>query len=337
MRVTEPQSTIELQESLAFALEATRTGLWTFDGQASTVECDDAARAMIGSPSESVIPLQRFLTLFADRDQTAVSRLMAIPDNAMGERHELEYQVRRLDTAAPRWIAMRARRSTRLGFVIGSVRDITEHKRDDEQVHMLMREVTHRSKNLLAIIQAMARQTVKDSLSAVEFEDRFSARLRGLSCSHELLASQDWRGASLKELAEGHLSHLREQHGDRVGIEGPIVFVRPEAAQNIGLALNELGSNAQRFGALSGDQGTVRVRWHVEADETRPQALNMLWTESGGSATISPPLRQGFGTKVMERVVARALNAEVKMSYAPTGLLCSIRIPLSHIASDIGA
>lgn len=328
---------MQVEERLAFALEATRTGLWTFDRAASVVDCDAAAKAMIGSPAASSMSFDRFLTLFADGDRAEVARLMAEPDGAMEERHELEYRVRRLDTAAPCWLAIRARPCTRQGFVIGSLRDITDHKRDDEQVHMLMREVTHRSKNLLAIIQAMARQTVKDSLSAVEFENRFSARLRGLSFSHELLASQDWRGASLKELAEGHLSHLRERHGDRIGIEGPIVFVRPEAAQNIGLALNELGSNAQRFGALSGDQGTVRLHWHIDADETRPHTLHMLWTESGASATVTPPIRQGFGTKVMERVVARALDASVTMSYAPSGLLWSLRIPLSHIATDLGA
>lgn len=325
---------MQVEERLAFALEATRTGLWTFDGDASTIECDGTVQAVIGSPGISSLPLARFLTLFGESDRILVARLMAEPDDAMDQRHELEYRVQRLDTATQRWIAIRARRCPATGCVIGSARDITDHKHDDEQVHMLMREVTHRSKNLLAIIQAMARQTVKDSLSAVEFENRFSARLRGLSFSHELLASQDWRGASLKELAEGHLSHLRERHGTRVAIDGPIVFVRPEAAQNIGLALNELGSNAQRFGALSGPRGTVRLAWHIDVDGPGPPALRILWTEAGGATDISPPSRRGFGTKVMERVVARALDAEVTMSFEPSGLRWSLRVPLVHIASE---
>lgn len=323
-----------VEERLAFALEATRTGLWTYDGDASTVACDDAVKAMIGSTGVSAIPLDRFLGLFAESDQILVSHLMAEPDDAMDDSHELEYQVHRLDTAMPRWLAIRARRCVRTGVVIGSARDITDDKRDDGQVHILIREVTHRSKNLLAIIQAMARQTVKDSLTAVEFEQRFSARLHGLSFSHELLASQDWRGASLRDLAEGHLSQLRERHGPRVGIEGPIVFVRPEAAQNIGLALNELGSNAQRFGALSGSQGTVRLAWHIDVEGATPPALHILWTEAGGATAITPPSRQGFGTKVMQRVVARALDADVTMSFEPSGLRWSLRVPLSHIASE---
>ena len=328
---------MQVEERLAFALEATRTGLWTFDGDASTLECDETVQAVIGSAGTAKLPLARFLSLFGEGDQSLVTHLMAEPDEAMDDSHELEYRVQRLDNATQRWIAIRARRCPRTGHVIGSARDITAAKRDDEQVHMLMREVTHRSKNLLAIIQAMARQTVKDSLSAVQFEERFSARLRGLSFSHELLASQDWRGASLKKLAEGHLRQLHERYGSRVGIEGPVVFVRPEAAQNIGLALNELGSNAQRFGALSGPQGTVRLVWTIDVEGPRPPALQILWAETGGATEISPPSRQGFGTKVMERVVARALDAEVRMSFEPSGLSWSLRIPLSHIASEPGA
>lgn len=328
---------MQVDERLDFALEATRTGLWTFERDASIIECDRTVQAVIGSNGTSRVPLARFLTLFAESDQSLIVHLMAEPGHAMDDCHELEYRVHRLDTSRQRWIAIRARRCPVTGDVIGSARDITDHKRDDEQVHMLMREVTHRSKNLLAIIQAMARQTVKDSLSAVEFENRFSARLRGLSFSHELLASQDWRGASLLDLAEGHLSHLRERHGSRIGIEGPIVFVRPEAAQNIGLALNELGSNAQRFGALSGPQGTVQLSWTIDVGGAEPPALLILWTEAGSTTDISPPSRQGFGTKVMERVVARALDAQVSMAFEPSGLRWSLRIPLSHIASEPGA
>ncbi len=326
---------MEDQERLEFALEATRTGLWTFEASTSLIECDPTARAVL-SADAAQLPATRFLSMFAEADRPAIQALLADPVPAMGDDHELEFHVRRLD-GVQRWIAMRARREPRRGRVIGTARDITDIKRDDDQVHMLMREVTHRSKNLLAIIQAMARQTVKDSLSAVEFEGRFSARLRGLSFSHELLASQDWRGASLTQLAEGHLSPLREKHGTRVQIVGPIVFIRPEAAQNIGLALNELSSNAQRFGALSGLQGTVTLEWAIDADEKGPHALLLTWTEAGGATDLRPPDRQGFGHRVMERVVARALDADVAMTFAPTGLRWSLKIPLVHIASDAAA
>ena len=101
---------MQVEERLAFALEATRTGLWTFDGDASTIECDGTVQAVIGSPGTSSLPLARFLTLFGESDRILVARLMAEPDDAMDQRHELEYRVQRLDTATQRWIAIRARR-----------------------------------------------------------------------------------------------------------------------------------------------------------------------------------------------------------------------------------
>ena len=325
---------MELSERLEFALEATRTGLWIVDSVTGTVDCDEAVQRLIGATNQSSVPLPLFLSMFRETDLPIVRAMLDEAPGMGAEPVDHEFMIRRLDTEAQRWVALQTRRGPRTGAIFGTARDITDVKRDDEQVHMLMREVTHRSKNLLAIIQAMARQTVKDSLSAAEFENRFSARLRGLSFSHELLASQDWRGASLRELAEGHLSHLRDLHGQRVQIVGPIVFVRPEAAQNLGLALNELSSNALRFGALSGTEGTVRLEWQIDADESGASALQVLWTETGGGREITPPSRQGFGHRVMERVVARALDADVTMSFAPSGLRWSLRIPLAHIAND---
>ena len=326
---------MNVEQRLSFALGATRTGLWSYDRDSGSMTCDESVEALIGSAGGS-LPVTRFLDLFDADDVLAARRLIESPARALGAAHELEFHVRRLSDGTERWIAIRATADEETGEILGSARDVTAIKRYDAQVHMLMREVTHRSKNLLAIIQAMARQTVKDSLSAAEFETRFSARLRGLSFSHELLASQDWRGASLRELAEGHLSALRDRHGPRVQIAGPTVFIRPEAAQNVGLALNELGTNAMRYGALSGSQGTVRLEWHIDADDTGPHALHMIWTESGGDREVRPPSHRGFGHNVMERVVARALNAHVAMNFAPSGLRWSLQIPVSHIASDTG-
>ena len=326
---------MDAAQRLTFALDATRTGLWSYDQETASVACDRSVETVIGSSGGS-LPVTRFLNLFAEDDTHAARTLLEDPRRALGSAHELEFQVRRLGDGTECWIAMRATADTRSGETVGSVRDITAIKRYDAQVHMLMREVTHRSKNLLAIIQAMARQTVKDSLSAEEFERRFSARLRGLSFSHELLASQDWRGASLTELAEGHLKTLRDRFDGRVQIAGPVVFIRPEAAQNIGLALNELSTNALRFGALSGHQGTVRLEWQIVADEAGARSLRMIWTEAGGDREVRPPSQRGFGRNVMERVVTRALDASVTMNFAPTGLRWSLEMPVSHIASDAG-
>ncbi len=322
---------MDYRERLEFALGATGTGIWTFDESEGALHFDRRVMAQIGVDRE-VMPLDEFLAALAPDHAGMFAALLQRPPEPPSSQGDLEIRVRRFDNAVERWIAVRSMRvgSAASREVVGTARDITDLRQHDAQVHMLMREVTHRSKNLLAIIQAMARQTVKDSLTAVDFELRFSSRLRGLSFSHELLAAQDWRGAALGDLAKGHLQTVLEQHGDRVTIAGPAVFIRPEAAQNIGLALNELTSNALKFGALSDQNGKVSLEWSIDADSAGPRWLHIVWNEYG-ERPILPPSRQGFGHKVMERVVARALDGTATMTFAPTGLQWSLRVPISHL------
>lgn len=322
-------------ERLEFALSVTRTGVWTFEARERVFDCDTCLKELFGFQAGEAVSFDRFVGAFHPADVSKLMDFLAETDGGGWPSRTVELRINRVDIGAERWVSIRGKHFSVDGSreVVAVTQDITDVKLHDAHVHTLMREVTHRSKNLLAIIQAMARQTVKDSLTAADFEERFSTRLRGLSFSHEILASQDWRGASLLDLTKGHLGPVIDKLGSRVKVTGPIVFVRPEAAQNIGLALNELGSNALKFGALSGAIGTVEVEWSIEADERGPKFLRLLWTESGGTR-VPPPSRQGFGHRVVERVVARALDGEVTLAYAPTGLQWSLRIPTSHIASD---
>lgn len=326
-----PDGAMDDRERLDFALAATGTGLWTVDRGREAVSLDACSAALCGFASSRTLALRDWLGVFADGEAGAFEAMLGAA-SPFSPRDDSEIRIRRADTGVERWLAFRARSGAAgpSAEVVGTVRDVTNARQHDAQVHLLMREVTHRSKNLLAIIQAMARQTVKDSLTAADFENRFSSRLRGLSFSHELLAAQDWRGAALADLVHGHLQSVLEQHGDRIAVAGPAVFVRPEAAQNIGLALNELTSNALRFGALADTTGNVRLDWTVDADESGPRWLHLVWNEYGGRA-VQPPARQGFGHKVMERVVARALDGSATMTFAPTGLQWSLKIPASHI------
>ncbi len=321
------------KERLEFALDATATGFWSYDRSTDTFDVDRRMQALLGMTGKALVTKNEWLEALSPTDALVFSAFLNAASRGEASSDDLELRFRRFDMGPDRWLALRAKSMPQQdgAEIVGTARDISDVRLHHEQVHVLMREVTHRSKNLLAIIQAMARQTVKDSLTAADFERRFSARLRGLSFSHEILAAQDWRGASLIDLAHGHLSAMIEQHGERVSITGPAIFIRPEAAQNIGLALNELTSNAMRFGALSGPAGRVAVEWSLEADQSgEPRWLHVLWNEFGGLA-IEPPLRQGFGHKVMERVVARALDGIANMTFAPTGLQWSLRIPLHHL------
>jgi two-component sensor histidine kinase len=194
---------------------------------------------------------------------------------------------------------------------------------------MLMREIAHRSKNLLAVIQAMARQTATAGGTAKDFENRFTARLESLAGSQDLLVMQDWHGASLRELAQSQLVHYADLIGRRILVDGPNVMLKPEAAQNIGLALHELSTNAAKYGALSNFDGKVHLNWTVVTDGDEP-LLRMSWRETGGPE-VTPPAREGFGHKVLKRIAAHALEGKVTLDFAPEGLVWKLEIPTSYI------
>ncbi|NVO12847.1 MAG: PAS domain-containing protein [Rhodoplanes sp.] len=210
--------------------------------------------------------------------------------------------------------------------------DITERKTGESHLRLLMRELTHRSKNLLAVIQAMARQTARHSAGNIEtFLEAFGARLQALATSHDLLVQEGWYGASLGDLTRRQLSKYLDGAAKRVSVEGPAVHLKPAAAQSYGLALHELAMNAERYGALSVPGGRVDVEWHMTpAGETGEEGVEILWAEKDGPDVTAPATR-GFGTLVVEKNLARALDAEVVLSFDPGGVRCRMVIPGSHL------
>lgn len=210
--------------------------------------------------------------------------------------------------------------------------DITERKTGESHLRLLMRELTHRSKNLLAVIQAMARQTARHSAGNVEtFLEAFGARLQALATSHDLLVQEGWYGASLGDLTRRQLSKYLDGAAARVSVQGPAIHLKPAAAQSYGLALHELASNAERYGALSVPAGRVDVAWHIKpATADAEEAVEILWAESGGP-DVTAPASRGFGTLVVEKNLARALDAEVELAFDPGGVRCRMVIPASHL------
>ncbi len=203
--------------------------------------------------------------------------------------------------------------------------DVTERKESEAHLRLLMRELTHRSKNLLAVIQAMARQTARHAGSIDGFLTQFAARLQALAASHDLLVRESWYGASLRELIESQLSAYMANGEQQVAVEGPPAALKPEAAQNLGLALHELAANAAMFGALSVPSGRISVRWVL-----REGVLELEWREQNGPK-VKMRRKRGFGSMVIERNLARALDAKVNMDFDPAGLLCHIDIPTTQI------
>lgn len=209
--------------------------------------------------------------------------------------------------------------------LIGAAVNNTARKEGEVHLRLLMRELTHRSKNLLAVIQAMARQTARHTGLVDDFMEQFGARLQALAASHDLLVQESWHGASLHELARAQLAQYLDGAGSQVVIDGPGIVLKPEAAQSLGLAIFELIDNAARYGALSVPQGRASLKW-----QRRPAGegggVEIAWTEEGGPNVLTPE-RRGFGTLVIERNLARAAEAEVDLAFTPNGVRCRMLIP----------
>jgi two-component sensor histidine kinase len=178
-------------------------------------------------------------------------------------------------------------------------------------------------KNILATIQSIARQTLSKDRPPAEAGDVFAERLRALSRSHDLLTASGFQGGSLLRLVEGGLQAFTQ----RVVVQGEDIMLRPRAVQTLGLVLHELATNAAKYGALSVPEGSVEVRWSI-MDDGR---LRLSWRERGGPK-VRPPLRSGFGRRMIEGAVAHDLAGAATLTFAPDGVSCEIVIPLEGTA-----
>jgi two-component sensor histidine kinase len=217
---------------------------------------------------------------------------------------------------------------------VGSSSDITERKRNEERQSLLMTELDHRVRNILASITAITRQTRAEGRSIEDFVRILSGRIEAMGRAHSLLSRSHWEGAPLHALLEQELAQYLEAKPAPVSIAGEDVMLRPKAAQSLAVALHELTTNAARDGALSTAQGRLDVAWRLAADDAEA-ALQLEWRERGGPP-VATPVSDGFGTLVLRRMLAHDLGSAVDLEYAPGGLVCRIALPASEIVGVNG-
>jgi len=211
--------------------------------------------------------------------------------------------------------------------ILALVTDVTGHKSSEERIKLLLREVNHRSKNMLTLVQAVARQTI--AATPDDFLLRFGQRVQALAASQDLLTRNDWRGANLNELVCSQLAHFNDLIGTRIHLEGPPLLISASAAQAIGMAVHELATNAGKYGALSTPDGQVDIAWHVE--DTNPhRTFVMSWTERQGPP-IKPPESLGFGTTVIGTLAEMSLNAIVELDFPAQGARWYLRCQAREI------
>jgi PAS domain S-box-containing protein len=217
------------------------------------------------------------------------------------------------------------------GQLVGAsniARDVTERKQAEQHTKLLLAEISHRSKNQLAVVQSMVHRAT-DEQDAKSFAESFSARLGGLAASLTLLLQNDWRGADVTQLVRSQLTHFVDLIGTRIMINGPLLRVTPEAAQTIGMALHELGTNAAKHGALSNDDGTIQVSWTI-SQNGNGAGFGMLWQERGGP-TVATPKRSGFGSTVIVAMVQYGLDAVVNLDFRAMGIVWRMSCPLDRV------
>lgn len=210
--------------------------------------------------------------------------------------------------------------------VVGLNLDITSRTRAEHRQTLMMRELDHRAKNALAVVQAALRLTPRDDPDA--FARAVEGRVAAITRAHTLLAKSGWNGAGLHAVLRGEIGPFLD-HSGRALLDGPAVVLAAVAAQPLAMAVHELAANALKYGALSAAGGRVAVRWWVE-DE---RVLRIDWVETGGPPTVGPPPRRGFGRRVIEATLGGQLGGKLETSWAPSGLACAIALPVERVVA----
>jgi two-component system CheB/CheR fusion protein len=214
-------------------------------------------------------------------------------------------------------------------LVLESTRDITERKALEERQRLLLNELTHRVKNTLSVVQAIAHRTLRSAQSNQEFIQSFDGRLAALGRAHNLLTRSSWQGADLATLAREQLEAHASRNPERVRIEGEPVFLSPDLATPFGLVLHELATNAAKYGSLSRPNGAIQLSWTVGRREGQ-RLLTVTWRERGGPPA-QRPTASGFGTTLIETGIP---NARVASDYGADGFACTIEVPLVEAGLD---
>jgi PAS domain S-box-containing protein len=245
---------------------------------------------------------------------------------------DVEYRIRGAGEKRYRWFQARAapvRDGT--GTIVewlGTATDIDDLKRLREHESVLLAELQHRARNTLAVVRSIARRTAENSDSIDTFQMHFDGRLGAFARAQSLVTHDPDSGIDLETLIAEELFAHHAHEGGQARIAGPPVRLKPKIADIVGLAIHELAVNAVKYGGLSSDLGSVKVTWQVEGPQKR-RILALSWTDSAPDRPVAHRRHQGFGSELIERSLVYELDAESSIDFAPDGVHCTIRLPLT--------
>lgn len=329
-------SDADMVEKLKLGAKVAGFGLIEVDYLRDSVCFDDGAAEIFDLPTREWMPRQHLHDRIHPEDWPTVNEKLdelVRPNGSMFM--DVEHRVVR-GNGTVTWINARkqvafredpATGAPKLYSGLAAVLDVTAQKKSEEHVHFLLHELSHRSRNLMSIIQSIARQSARSGPER-EFADRFSERIRSLARSQELMVRNSDKPVSLSKIVSFHLSPFIDDETDRVRVSGPEVALRPTVAQAIGMALHELATNATKYGALGSETGMIEILWSVTNHDT--PLLQIHWAERGGPE-VKTPTRSGFGQMVMKDLVAATTGGKTVLDYHPAGVKWQLEAVLSDL------
>ena len=323
----------ESEVKTQLAIQTAGIGLWQWHVASGNILWDPTMFELYGispTPDGSVQYSDYINSVYPDDIEQQDAILQETVSNCSASTRE--FRIRRRDDGAVRFI--RAVETGRAGpdgkteWVVGTNLDITEQANRDSHVQLLMGEVNHRAKNLLAVVMSVAHHT--RGADHAEFMRKFSDRVQSLAAGQDLLVEKEWKGVELDTLVRAQLSHFRDIIGGRIVIGGARVHLSPSSVQTIGMAIHELTTNASKYGALSDDRGCITIAWQIGSGSASDHFV-MTWIETDGP-TVIPPKGSGFGSTVTEKMVRLGLNGDVQRDFAPSGFSWRFECPLQNVA-----
>jgi PAS domain S-box-containing protein len=311
------------KDRMQLALDAAQLGWWQYDPHRRMVSGDTRFKEILDVATDEIAKrvhpddAERY---WADREAALE------PADPKGYAHQ--YRVQR-SGGEVRWVETHGLpyfegdgRGRRAVPAIGTIQDITERKEREEKERLLMKEINHRTKNMLSVVHSIAKQTATQTPE--DFIERFSGRILALSATQNLLVRNVWDGVEIVDLVRAQLAHFADLMGPRIAVVGPKLRLNAASAQAIGLALHELATNAGKYGSLSVDGGRVDIGWGTDGG-----TFTVSWVERDGPP-VSAPKRRGFGTIVMEAMAASSVDGAVDLEYAPSGVTWSLTCPAAN-------
>lgn len=317
----------EERARLAAAVRAGRLGVHEFHPATGRILWDETVRRYWGLPDGETPSYDFFMSRIHPDDRARTQAAVdASLDPAGTGRYDCEYRVQSAATGEERWIRADGDVIFEGGVpsrMIGTVKDISHERALEEHNRLLMRELEHRVRNMLAVVQSLAQLGFRAAASPEAARDAFLGRLKALAAGQADVRADGVGSADVRVLAVRVLA-LVDPAGDRIHLSGPGAEVDAPCAQALTLILHELATNALKHGALSAPAGRVTVAWErLEG----PERVRITWRESGGPPVV-PPARRGFGTVLINRVLPPDDGCGVEIQFAPEGVVCTITAPV---------